>query len=104
MQLDQTDNEKKDDAFLQKSTLITKQIKSLGKELSNGVAEGKRELESCQRKERQLRGRWTRELESGGNVRYIDGRGGDQQGWHESCVELVKSRFIAADFAVSGKY
>ena len=36
---------------------------------------------------------------SGGNVHYVDGK--EDQGWHQTCLDLVKSRFIATDFIVS---
>lgn len=40
------------------------------------------------------------ELQTGGNIRMEDGRGGDV--WYQSCVDLVRSRFVPADFAPFG--
>ena len=37
------------------------------------------------------------ELETGGNIRLEDGKPSDV--WFSSCVDLVNSRFVAADFA-----
>ena len=40
------------------------------------------------------------ELETGGNIRLEDGKPSDV--WHSSCVDLVSSRFLAADYADYG--
>ena len=40
------------------------------------------------------------ELETGGNIRLEDGKPSDV--WYSSCVDLVNSRFVAADFADLG--
>jgi len=40
------------------------------------------------------------ELETGGNIRLEDGRPGDL--WHDSCVDLVRSRFHSQDFLALG--
>ena len=40
------------------------------------------------------------ELETGGNIRLEDGKPSDV--WYSSCVDLVSSRFLAADFAEYG--
>ena len=40
------------------------------------------------------------ELESGGNIRLEDGKPSDV--WYSSCVDLVNSRFVAADYADLG--
>ena len=40
------------------------------------------------------------ELETGGNIRLEDGKPSDV--WYSSCVDLVNSRFIAAEYAAFG--
>lgn len=40
------------------------------------------------------------ELETGGNIRLEDGRPGEL--WHDSCVDLVRSRFHSKDFQAIG--
>ena len=43
-------------------------------------------------------GLWDIELQSGGNVKFSTGGAGE--GWYQSCVQLVKSRFSAAKVQV----
>ena len=85
--------------MIQKTDLILKQIKRLEEFKDRTIAECEREERAGQDREAGLRRRWCRELESGGNLRYITGK--EDQGWHKSCCELVRSRFIASDFIVS---
>ena len=67
--------------------------------LSADIDRSNRDTTNIEDRERQVIRRWTEELTSGGNIRYIDGK--EDQGWYKSCCDLVNSRFIAADFTVS---
>ena len=56
------------------------------------------EVERLKEKEDDVIHCWEAELETGGNVRFIDGN--PKHSWFNSCVELVTSRFLASDFEV----
>ena len=92
------DNNETNEA-IRKRSLISKRIKALEGSLSEETAKHKRLVRSIQERDSRLRGKWTRELVSGGNVHYVDGK--EDQGWHQTCLDLIKSRFIATDFIVS---
>ncbi len=87
--------------MLQKINLVNKRIACLENGLSAESDKCKRDVTIIEEREKRMRRRWTNELASGGNTRYIDGK--EDQGWYKSCYDLVNSRFIATDFIVSYK-
>ena len=98
-QLSQSRNIKNDETLIFKTDMITKWIKTLEERLLHTISEGVRECDQVRNREKQIEERWIQELQSGGNVRYIQGR--EDMGWYKSCVELVNSRFLLTDFIVS---
>ena len=57
------------------------------------------ESERVREKQDKTIGQWMLELQSAGNVRYVEGS--DEFSWYRPCVELVMSRFIATCATVS---
>ena len=98
-QLSQSRNIKNDETLIFKTDMITKWIKTLEERLLHTISKGVRECDQVRNREKQIEERWIQELQSGGNVRYIQGR--EDMGWYKSCVELVNSRFLLTDFIVS---
>ncbi|XP_019851716.1 PREDICTED: leucine-rich repeat-containing protein 9-like [Amphimedon queenslandica] len=91
--LEQHSNLNDDTCKAKKIGAIKERIEQLDSSLSTLKAEMDTERDRVRDKQDKTIGQWMLELQSAGNVRYIQGT--DEFSWYRPCVELVMSRFIA---------
>ena len=99
LQLEQHSNLNDDTCKAKKIGAIKERIDQLNSSLSALKTEMETERERVREKQDKTIGQWMLELQSAGNVRYIEGS--DEFSWYRPCVELVMSRFIATCATVS---